>query len=350
LVIFTSFYDDECGGDTNGDGNKVEFCSTAEPDDARNNNCPRAGCWGQIIFEPSSTNSVLDYVIIRYGGKKWMSAPNYSKEDYVLKIENSDLALTNSVIENNTSGFYLNGSNSQISNTIFRDHQYPVFGSFVSTGIYLRTSSPTIDSSVFLNNSLGIYIDADSQPNSAGLSFGGNDENIEDLRPTLPASVPDQTSYYLENPTLYQDNNGFIRLDFRAKNNFKFGWTVYGNSLDYVSGEGNINSLSSLMINSTGECLNLIYGFIPDLTTLNNVPAEENATTHFVNFVAGNSYNVYFLNYWTLSRNQLSETEFVKSDTLITEDVLAEGFDIFTFREYDDTQTFLGETTIQFTY
>jgi len=169
-IVFTSFYDDEYGGDTNGDGD-------ATRDDAR------AESWGQIVFTSTSTNSSLNYVVIRYGGVKWGGGSGY-KADYVLKIDSSDLTLANSIIENNTFGFYLENSSSQIANTIFRGHQYKrPFYYDISAGLYLASSNPAIDSATFLNNKWGIYIDANSWPVLTNLSFAGNNIDIEDLRP-----------------------------------------------------------------------------------------------------------------------------------------------------------------------
>ncbi len=181
-IVFTSFYDDEYGGDTNGDGDKAEYCRTKDPDDNTYPNCPRAGFWGQIVFTPTSTDSSLNYVIIRYGGKKWGQSYNY-QPDYVLKVENTDLAIANSRFENNTSGLYLENSSSQITNSTFCDHQWSQpFSYFISTGIWLVSSNPTIDISTFSNNKLGIYIDPASLPTLLNLVFSDNDKDIEDLR------------------------------------------------------------------------------------------------------------------------------------------------------------------------
>ncbi len=195
-IVFTSFYDDEYGGDTNGDGDWVEYCRTKDPDDDTYSNCPKVGSWGQIVFTSTSTNSSLKHVVIRYGGTKWGQSYNH-RPDYVLKIEGSDLVLANSVIENNTSGFYLKNSNSQITNTVFQDHQYSLsnvvyYGGYKGKGIVLSSSNPTIDYSTFLNNKIGLYIDVDSQPLLTNLVFENNDKNLEDKRPEPePAPEPE---------------------------------------------------------------------------------------------------------------------------------------------------------------
>jgi len=260
-IIFTSFYDDECGGDTNGDGNKVEYCSTAEPDDARNNNCPRAGYWGQIIFEPSSTNSVLDYVIIRYGGKKWMSAPNYSKEDYVLKIENSDLALTNSVIENNTSGFWLEGSNS------------------------------TINASTFLNNKLGLRIGANSFPILLNLVFENNEQDVEDLRP----------KGLIASPALVEDSQGYAKFEFTAVQDFSLTWRYNeAPKIDIIEwrfqAANNQLRAYELKIDNAPTYYQGLLSYIPEKNFLDDLSNPGDKKTF--HFTAGNSYSVYLVREW----------------------------------------------------
>lgn len=54
-VVFTSYRDDEYGGDSNNDGNATE---------------PAKGDWNQIVFESgSNVQNVFEYCIVRYGGR-----------------------------------------------------------------------------------------------------------------------------------------------------------------------------------------------------------------------------------------------------------------------------------------
>jgi len=89
-IVFTSFYDDGWGGDTNSDGNDTE--QELKP-----------SAWGQLLFMLDSSNSSLNYVIFRYGGARRMPAPNFYAPDYVLKIDNSSFmpSLSNLIFENN---------------------------------------------------------------------------------------------------------------------------------------------------------------------------------------------------------------------------------------------------------
>jgi parallel beta-helix repeat protein len=68
-----------------------------------------AGDMKNIIFTSTSTNSVLNYTLFRYGGK----------DSETIKIDGSSIEIKNSIIENSVkNGIYLKNSNSKIENTI----------------------------------------------------------------------------------------------------------------------------------------------------------------------------------------------------------------------------------------
>ncbi len=91
-VIFTSFYDDEYGGDANNDATSTS---------------PAKGDWFWLHF--SSSDSILDNSIIRYGGLK--ASPWWNNFGAVTVKEDVEISIRNSVIENNIYGVYLWGGN-----------------------------------------------------------------------------------------------------------------------------------------------------------------------------------------------------------------------------------------------
>jgi len=165
-IIFTSLNDDEFGGDTNNDGNSVQSF---------------AGHWDFISFSASSINSILDNIVVRYGG--WYNAPFKSG---AIKIDNSNVVISNSLFENNLiAGLELENCTTTITNTTFKDHraQYG-YGGERSKGLWSKNATPVFSSTVFNNNYYGIYITGDC-PDLSGVTFGtGDDLNSVDIYPS----------------------------------------------------------------------------------------------------------------------------------------------------------------------
>jgi parallel beta-helix repeat protein len=127
-IVFTSINDDFYGGDTNGDGNAT---------------VPTKNDWGNICFIGSGGGSILDHVIVEYGGRGW-SFPLYELLPAV-GVYTSNLIISNSIIcESGNEGISIWSASPRITDNIITNN---------NTGIYLYNASPTITGNTIKGNS-----------------------------------------------------------------------------------------------------------------------------------------------------------------------------------------------------
>ncbi|MDP3990729.1 MAG: lamin tail domain-containing protein, partial [Candidatus Nealsonbacteria bacterium] len=156
-IIFTSIYDDEYGGDTNNDGVTSQ---------------PAVGDWEWLYL--NDAQSVLENVVIRYAGKKLGGppmAPYYTKG--AVYIDGGQTLIENSIIEKSqTLGIWLNNSSStSITTTEFNE----INTSWSKpAAIYIESSSPTISSSTFNGNNIGILVEGVAGPVIENNTFEAN--------------------------------------------------------------------------------------------------------------------------------------------------------------------------------
>ena len=110
-IVFTSFLDDSVGGDTNGDG-------TAS--------LPAKGDWDGIGFGSSSTDNVLDNVVVRYAGDSF----NFGKNASVYTATSSLIVSASTISDGSGTGIYIyNTKDSIISDNkiyIFSEDQISI--------------------------------------------------------------------------------------------------------------------------------------------------------------------------------------------------------------------------------
>lgn len=143
-IVFTSFYDDEYGGDMNGDGvcDKSNASSTTM--------CPFAGAWRRIHIMASSIGSELDNAIIRYGGRWFNDAWPRS----MVAVEKTGVTIRNSAFEYSQKyGLQLLGGGGLIENSVFQNNNVDTD----STGL-IATGAAAIRGNVFNNNYFGLTL------------------------------------------------------------------------------------------------------------------------------------------------------------------------------------------------
>lgn len=128
-----------------------------------------AGDWKNIVFTDTSSNSVLDYVLFRYGGK----------DSEMIKVVDANIEIKNSTIEDSQlNGVYLKNSNSEIVDSIISNSQ---------TGIIIENSNPEISGCQIKNNFLyGIDIKQGSAPEIKNNSFSDNSMAAIYLKSSYP--------------------------------------------------------------------------------------------------------------------------------------------------------------------
>ena len=149
------------GGDTNNDGSASR---------------PAPGDWSRIAFSNSSVNSLLDHVVVRYGG----SGGNGS-----ISVDGSAPTIRNSqIVRGSSYGIRLtNVAMPSITDSLIADNN--------SDGIHMTTSSaPTLTNNGFVNNTgYAVRMDASCAPTMGGSSASSNVYNGVGVNGAVPANT-----------------------------------------------------------------------------------------------------------------------------------------------------------------
>jgi parallel beta-helix repeat protein len=134
-VVFTTFADDEYGGDMNGDGDSTD---------------PTSGSWKRIVFNSTGSGSSFSNTIIRYGGK-WFDG---SVKRGMVVVDEAYVSFDNVVFEYGEKyGLHLNNTDSEVTNSIFRFNETDLD----SAGVYVTGGAAVIENNVFEDNRRGLY-------------------------------------------------------------------------------------------------------------------------------------------------------------------------------------------------
>lgn len=156
-VVFTSINDDAYGGDVNNDGST---------------NSPQAGDWNTI--QPNGNGSIIDYAIIRYGGKLDLSGSVQAQ----LQASNVAIAITNSISElSATSGLWLNNVSGEVSSSTIRDNR-ALPG---NNGMRVSAGTLAIRNNLFQRNGVGLFVAGSSSQTVtvSGNTYTDNNDPID---------------------------------------------------------------------------------------------------------------------------------------------------------------------------
>jgi len=194
-IVFTSYLDDEYGGDTNGDGAATS---------------PSYGSWDQVYFGHTSTESELTNVIVRYGGGGYGTPCDWDMA--AVRVENCSIILRQSIIEQNQhTGLSLIHSSSTIYGVTFVDNSPCTsiyeYGGF---GLDILGGDPIVQNCFFSQNKRALYVRQAQTPDNVIVPAAPLIENNVFEQNGTPIFVKDSVPYFSNNQALNNEINGVV--------------------------------------------------------------------------------------------------------------------------------------------
>ncbi|MDP2909602.1 MAG: lamin tail domain-containing protein [bacterium] len=207
---------------------KITFTSAKEN--------PVPGDWRQIYFKETSVGSEISNVIIEYGGGDPAGTP-CSSDMAGIKIENTNVAITNSIIKNNFGrGILLINSNSKIENSEISSNIYchTDHNDYGGYGIEVRRGTPEIKGSIFKNGEIAIWLDGSYGSAITGNVFDGNKKPISFYNSS--ALIEENTAENNELNGVFVFGQGEIKQESHWKNNLPY--TIFNTMLSIAENAG----------------------------------------------------------------------------------------------------------------
>ncbi|HDO23750.1 MAG TPA: hypothetical protein ENG99_00865, partial [bacterium] len=217
-IVFTSFYDDEYGGDMSNDATSTS---------------PNPGNWYGIKIK-SGDGSLLEHTIFRYGGKYYSGGPGLGTAD--LTVEDCSLSVSDSVFERSeVYGLKLFNSGSSVSNNNFRNNNAVGDPAGYDGAVFVLGGAPAIKNNIFKGNARGIVL---------GGSKALVDSNLFDLNSREAIySFNSPENVFINNSGENNTVNGILLSgDITIKNSTT---TLEINKLPYVMNDFNVGVVAS---------------------------------------------------------------------------------------------------------
>ncbi|PIQ91567.1 MAG: hypothetical protein COV70_03005 [Parcubacteria group bacterium CG11_big_fil_rev_8_21_14_0_20_39_22] len=156
-VVFTSIYDDEYGGDLNGDGDDT---------------VPAPRDWDHILLTDESEGSVFSYSVFLYGGKKVTG----SQMPGIVSVVDSDAEFENVTVGYaDGHGLYFENSTGFVRDSIFSDND----NYSNSAGLYIVGGEVEVSGNEFSGNTFGLDIENSSDSSVEENIFSDNETALQ---------------------------------------------------------------------------------------------------------------------------------------------------------------------------